>query len=147
MKHIVQSMLVTVLVLSASVQLSCAKSGTMTQAQLNRYKPLKANEGRALMSLEKAKLRDVHLAKPVKYFDIKSYEINYDELNYEGGWSFDMDAYKKLSSSERKKIRSAKPISSGSPFGATYFADSPMRSIYFTLLKKTIGPAGEKNVP
>jgi len=107
-----------------------AASNTLSATQLKKLKPLKKNEGRTLMSLSKAKLKDVHLAKNVKYFDIKSYEINFDKLKYSGGWSFDMEAYNKLSKREKKKIRSVKPIKSNTPFGAIYFADSPMKEIY-----------------
>ena len=124
----------TVLLLSLTMGIGSepvfAKPGILTQKQLERYKPLKANEGRALMSLKKAKLKDVHLAKPVKYFDIKSYEIIFDDLKYSGGWSFDRAAYNKLSDREKRRIRSVKPVKSNSPFGATYFADSPMKEIY-----------------
>ncbi len=123
-------MLLVLFLISVSTELIFAKSGTLTQKQLKRYKPLKANEGRKLKSLATAKLSDVHLAKPVKYFDIKSYEIVYDDLKYSGGWSFDMAAYHKLSSREKKKVRLAKPVKSNNPFGATYFVDSPMNEIY-----------------
>jgi len=99
--RIVQSMLMIVFILSVSVQLLCAKSNSLAQ----HYKPLKTNEGRNLMSLKKAMLRDVHLAKPVKYFDIKQYDR---DGKYITGWSFDMAAYKKLSNKEKKRIRSTR---------------------------------------
>lgn len=87
--------------LSASTQFTAAKSSIVT----NEYKPLKVNTGRKLMSLKKAMLSDVHLAKPVKYFDIKRYDAF---GKYIGGWSFDMAAFKKLSNKDKMKIRSAK---------------------------------------
>ncbi|MBA1419603.1 MAG: hypothetical protein FAF03_01750 [Epsilonproteobacteria bacterium] len=122
--------LLILVMMSASIEMTFAKSRTLTQKELQEYKPLKANEGRKLMPLSKAKLSDVHLVKAVKYFDIKSYEINYDDLIYTGGWSFDMAAYSRLSKYEKQKIRSVKPVKSKEPFGATYFLDSPMREIY-----------------
>ena len=82
-----------------------ASSSTLTQKELKRYKPLKVNEGRKLKSLKSAMLSDVNLPKQVKYFDIKQY----DEFGkYVTGWSFDMATYKKLSSKDKKKIRSVK---------------------------------------
>ncbi len=93
------------LIIGVSTKVTFAKSNTLTQKQLKRYKPLKINEGKALKSLKTAKLSDVNLAKPVKYFDIKQYDVS---GKYVTGWSFDMAAYKKLSSKEKKKIRSVK---------------------------------------
>jgi len=121
---------IIVLTVVTSCHILFAGSSTLTATQLKILKPLKKNEGRVLMSLSKAKLKDVHLAKPVKYFDIKSYEITSGGLKYSGGWSFDMEAYKMLSKSEQKKIRSVKPVKSNNPFGAIYFMDSPMKEIY-----------------
>lgn len=96
-KYLVRWILLVGLVFGVSVQ--------YVSAQSISYKPLKAHEDRKLMSLEKAMLRDVHLAKPVKYFDIKQYDR---DGKYVTGWSFDMAAYKKLSNKEKKKIRSAR---------------------------------------
>ena len=127
---IFKTLLLALIIIGAGTKITFAKSDTLTQKQLERYKPLKADEGRALMSLRKAKLSDVNLPKPVKYFDIKSYEIIFDNLKYTGGWSFDRVAYSKLSDREKRRIRSVKPVKSSSPFGATYFADSPMKEIY-----------------
>jgi len=130
---IVKVVLVVSLIISISSEFTFAKSSKLTEKQLKRYKPLKANEGRKLKSLKSAKLSDVHLAKPVKYFDIKRYEIGPDILtarSYVGGWSFDAKAYGKLSAKEKKDIRSQRPIKSIAPFGAKYFPDSPMKEIY-----------------
>jgi hypothetical protein len=121
--------LLALLVGSVSTEVTCAKSNTLTQKQLERYKPLKANEGRKLMSLTKAKLKDVHLAKHVKYFDIKQYD-NYKK--YVGGLSFDMTAYKNLSSKDKKKIRSARPVKPHDPFWKVYLLDG-VESGYYNL--------------
>ena len=132
MKTVKTVVLISVLCCAGSVSV-LAESHTLTMQELQHYKPLKKNEGKALPSLTKAKLSDVHLAKPVKYFDIKRYEITADPLtqkSYVGGWSFDRAAYSKLSNREKKKIRSERPLMSNNPFGATYFLDSPMKEIY-----------------
>ena len=89
------------LAISINMQYTYAKSGNLSQ----RYKPLKVNEGRKLTSLKQAMLKDVHLAKSVKYFDIKQYDSS---AKYVNGWSFDMAAYKRLSGREQKEIRSAR---------------------------------------
>ena len=94
-------MLLMALIFTMSTQYMVAASMTMVK----KYKPLKVNEGRKLFSLKQAMLDDVHLAKQVKYFDIKQYDAF---GKYVTGWSFDMAAYKKLSNKEKKKIRSVK---------------------------------------
>lgn len=130
---IFKTLLLVSLALSINVETLFAKSNTLSKKELEKYKPLKKNEGRKLQSLKSTMLSDVHLAKPVKYFDIKEYLVSPGAItrqDYEGGWSFDMAAYKKLTEKEKKKIRSVQPVKSNSPFGATYFADSPMKSIY-----------------
>lgn len=99
----------------------------LTQKQLNRYKPLKANEGKKIMSLSKAKLNDVHLAKPVKYFDIKQYDRG---GKYVTGWSFDMAAYKKLSNKDTKRIRSAKAQKPKSSFWKRSLNDGTFAGFY-----------------
>ena len=88
------------------MKVAFAKEDILTQKGLRHYTPLKANEGSKPASLKLAKLSDVHLAKAVKYFDIKQYDVS---GKYIGGWSFDMAAYKKLSMHDQKKIRSARP--------------------------------------
>ena len=103
--EILRKVLLFVLILSVSSHFIVARSSTLTQKELKRYKPLKVNEGRKLISLKRTMLCDVHLIKPVKYFDIKQYDVS---GKYVTGWSFDMAAYKKLSSKEKKKIRSVK---------------------------------------
>jgi hypothetical protein len=101
MKRTIKTILVMALAISVNMQYTYAKSGNLSQ----RYKPLKVNEGRKLISLKQTMLHDVHLAKEVKYFDIKQYDVS---GKYVTGWSFDMAAYRKLSSQEKKKIRSVK---------------------------------------
>ena len=62
-------------------------------------------------NLDKYTLKDFHLAKSVKYFDIKWYmqKKSTKKYTYGGGWAFDMEAYHKLSAREQKKIRSSFP--------------------------------------
>ena len=72
---------------------------------ITKIKPLKLNEGSKLISLKQTMLHDLHLVKEVKYFDIKQYDAS---GKYVTGWSFDMATYRKLSSQEKKKIRSVK---------------------------------------
>jgi len=102
------------LTVNVSTKVTFAKSNTLTQKQLKRYKPLKVNEGKALKSLKTAKLSDVNLAKPVKYFDIKYYHS--ENKIYKGGFSFDMNAWKKLSAKEKKKIQTQRFIHQGVSF-------------------------------
>lgn len=102
------------LIISVNTEFTFAKSNTLIQKQLKRYKPLKVNEGKALKSLIRAKLRDVHLSKPVKYFDIKYYHSN--NKVYKGGFSFDMNAWKNLSVKEKKKIQAQRPRIQGKSF-------------------------------
>ena len=131
--QIFKTLLLASLMLSVNIETLFAESNALSKKELEKYKPLKKNEGRKLKSLTTAKLSDMHLAKPVKYFDIKEYSIGPGAItrkSYEGGWSFDMAAYKKLTDKEKKKIRSVQPVMSNSPFGATYYPDSPMKSIY-----------------
>jgi len=114
MMKIFKIVLLALLMISVSTKVTFAKSGTLTQKQLKRYKPLKANEGRALKSLKKAKLSDVNLAKPVKYFDVKYYHS--ENKTYKGGFSFDMNAWKKLSAKEKKKIQTQHFVRQGVSF-------------------------------
>jgi len=93
------------LVLLVALMVTVSTQCIVAQSMTTKYKPLKVNEGRKLISLKQAMLHDVHLAKLVKYFDIKQYDVS---GKYVTGWSFDMAAYKKLSSKEKKKIRSVK---------------------------------------
>ncbi|BAF72974.1 hypothetical protein [Sulfurovum sp. NBC37-1] len=119
--------LLVLLIVSVSTKITFAKSGTLTQKQLKHYKPLKAKEGKVLKSLTDYMLSDVHLAKPVKYFDIKSYSLDKPysgKLSRSRGstaWSFDIKAYRKLSNKEKKEIASLHPASDG--FGTTYYID------------------------
>ena len=115
------------LIIGVSAKVTFAKSGTLTQKQFKRYKPLKAKEGKVLKSLTDYMLSDVHFVKSVKYFDIKRYSL---DKPYSGklirsrgdtAWSFDMNAYRKLSSKEKKEIASLRPASDG--FGTTYYGD------------------------
>jgi len=121
------------LFISVNMVLLAGTTNTLSKKELKKYKPLKKNEGRTLSDLNTAMLSDVHLSNPVKYFDIKEYSLSQGTIsskNYEGGWSFDMKSYKKLTNKETKEIRSVQPLMSNNPFGATYFVDSAMKSIY-----------------
>ncbi len=123
MMKIVRIVLVMLLVLSVNTQFSFARSGSLTQY----HKSLTANEGRKLMSLRKAMLHDVHLAEPVKYFDIKQYD---KDGQYVTGWSFDMAAYKKLSNKEKKRIHSAKVKKPGGSFWKLFMNDGAYAGFY-----------------
>jgi len=120
---IFEIVLVVMLMLSISTQFTVAKTSEMTK----KYKPLKDNTGRKLMSLKKALLNDVHLAKSVKYFDIKQYDR---DGKYVSGWSFDMAAYKKLSNKDKKKIRSAKAKKPESSFWKLSLNDGTFAGFY-----------------
>ena len=119
--------LMVLLTISVSTKVTFAKSNTLTQKQFKRYKPLKAKEGKVLKSLIDYMLSDFHLAKPVKYFDIKRYSLDKPysgQLSRSRGstaWSFDMKAYRKLSNKEKKEVASLRPASDG--FGTTYYVD------------------------
>lgn len=102
------------LMTGVSVEVLSAGSNTLSKKQLQKYIPLKANEGRKLKSLKLAKLGDVHLAKPVKYFDIKYYHS--ENKAYSGGFSFDMNTWKKLSLKEKKKIQTQHFVHQGESF-------------------------------
>jgi len=115
------------IVMSVSIVVSSAWSHTLSKEELKKYKPLKENEGRKLQSLKSAMLSDVHLAKPVKYFDIKQYDVS---GKYVGGWSFDMAAYKKLSNKDKKKIRSAKVKKPKSSFWRCSLNDGTFAGFY-----------------
>jgi len=98
MMKIVKIILLVALGVTVSTQ-------SITAQSITKIKPLKLNKGSKLISLEQTMLHDVHLAKQVKYFDIKQYDAS---GKYVTGWSFDMAAYRKLSTKEKKKIRSVK---------------------------------------
>ncbi len=127
MMKIFKMLLPALLIISVSTKVTFAKSGTLTQKQFKRYKPLKAKEGKALKSLTDYMLSDVHLVKPVKYFDIKQYDVS---GKYVTGWSFDMAAYKKLSSKEKKKIRSVKGKKPRDPFWKLSLNDGTFNGFY-----------------
>jgi len=124
---IIKVVLAGLLLISISPEITFAKSEIVTQKQLKQYKPLKEKAGKRLKSLTEYMLHDVHLAKPVKYFDIKSYSLDKPysgKLSRSRGstaWSFDMKAYRKLSNKEKKEIASLRPASDG--FGTTYYVD------------------------
>ncbi|WP_294955329.1 hypothetical protein [Sulfurovum sp.] len=124
---IVKIMLLAVLILGVQVENAHCRSHTMGKKQWQQYKPLKTNEGRKPASLKSAKLSDVHLAKAVKYFDIKQYNI-YGE--YIAGWSFDMAAYNKLSTNDKKKIRSARAKKPKHSFWKYSFNDGAVAGFY-----------------
>jgi len=115
------------LVLCMSAGVLSAGSHTVSKGQLQKYKPLKANEGRGLKSLRTAMLSDVHLAKRVKYFDIKQYDAAGD---YVSGWSFDRAAYQKLSSQDKIKIRSVKVQKPRSSFWKIFLNDATFAGFY-----------------
>ena len=115
------------LVLSVGMEVLSTRSHALSKVELKKFKPLKVNEGRPLKSLRSAMLSDVHLAKPVKYFDIKQYDVS---GKYIGGWSFDMAAYKKLSNKDKKKIRSSKAKKPKSSFWTTTLNDSISSGFY-----------------
>jgi len=124
---ICKTVLLIFLLISTSTKLVCARSDTLTQKELDHYKPLHSYKGMSLPSLKTVKLSDIHLAKPVKYFDIKQYDR---EGKYVTGWSFDMAAYKKLSSKEKKKIRSVKAVKSKSTFWRIHMNDGVFAGFY-----------------
>ena len=126
MKTVKTVVLISVLCCTGSVSV-LAKAHTLTKQELQHYKPLKKNEGKALPSLTKAKLSDVHLAKAVKYFDIKLYDAS---SKYVSGWSFDMSAYNKLSTKDKKKIRSARAKKPKNTFWKFSFVDGPLAGFY-----------------
>jgi len=115
------------LVLSVGMEVLSARSHALTQEELKKYKPLKAKEGKVLKSLTDYMLSDFHLAKPVKYFDIKRYSLDkpysgkLSRFRGDTAWSFDMKAYRKLSNKEKKEVASLRPASDG--FGTTYYVD------------------------
>jgi len=119
--------LLALVTITVSTKVTFAKSGTLTHKQLKDYKPLKAKEGKILKSLTDYMLHDFHLAKPVKYFDIKSYSLDkpysgkLSRSRGDNAWSFDMNAYRRLSNKEKKEIASLSPASKG--FGTTYYGD------------------------
>ncbi|SFV61981.1 hypothetical protein MNB_SV-10-196 [hydrothermal vent metagenome] len=123
----VKIILLAVLTLGVQVENVQCRSKIMGKKQLQQYKPLKVNEGRKPASLKLAKLSDVHLAKAVKYFDIKQYDAS---GRYIGGWSFDMAAYKKLSGKDKKKIRSARAKKPKNTFWKLFFADGTFAGFY-----------------
>ena len=118
---------VVLLVLVTIILSSSAKSETLTQTQLKYYKPLKVNEGRKLISLKHAILDDIHLAKFVKYFDVKQYDVS---GKYVTGWSFDMEAYTRLSNNEKKKIRSVKGKEPKDSFWKLFLNDGTFHGFY-----------------
>ena len=119
--------LLVLLIVGVSLNNGMAGSPTYTQKELQKYKPLKKNEGLRLSSLKTAKLDDVHLAKAVKYFDIKQYDAS---SKYVSGWSFDMAAYNKLSSKDKKKIRSVRAKKPKNTFWKFSFVDGPLAGFY-----------------
>jgi len=118
---------IVLLVLVTIILSSSAKSETLTQTQLKYYKPLKVNEGRKLISLKHAILDDIHLAKFVKYFDVKQYDVS---GKYVTGWSFDMEAYTRLSNNEKKKIRSVKGKEPKDSFWKLFLNDGTFHGFY-----------------
>ena len=120
-------MLQVSLMIVANIVVISAGSHTIGKKQWQQYKPLKVNEGRKPISLKLAKLSDTNLAKTVKYFDIKQYDIS---GKYVGGWSFDMAAYKKLSTNDKKKIRSAMAKKPKHSFWKYSFNDGAVAGFY-----------------
>jgi len=115
MMKIFKIVLLALVTITVSTNVTFAKSGTLSQKQLKRYKPLTINEGKPLKLLKTAKLGDVNLAKPIKYFDIRYYHS--DTKEYWRGYSFDMNAWENLSVKEKKKIQTQRPVNQGISFG------------------------------
>ena len=63
------------LVLLVALMITVSTQCIVAQSMTTKYKPLKVNEGRKLISLKQSMLHDVYLAKLVKYFDIKQYDV------------------------------------------------------------------------
>ena len=124
--QIFKIVLLLLLMTGISVDILSAGSTTLSKKQLQKYKPLKINQGKLLKSLKTAKLSDIHLAKYVKYFDIRHYIGG----TYDTGWSFDMVAYSKLTKREKKKIGSVKLIKPRSGFWSTSFMDGGTSGYY-----------------
>ena len=119
--------LLGLLMTGVSVEALSARSNTLSKKQLQKYQPLKINQGKSLKSLKTAKLGDVHLAKPVKYFDIRHY---YADGAYDTGYSFDMAAYNKFTKKEKKKMVSVRLIKPRSGFWSTSFMDGGTSGYY-----------------
>ncbi len=120
--------LLVLLIIGTSTKVTFAKFSTLSVQELKRYKPLKAHEGKSLPSLTTAKLSNLNLAKPVKYFDIRGYDT---WGKYTGGWSFDMLAFKKLSRKEQKKLNSIKITKKNYAIAYTYLQDSTLVDSYY----------------
>ncbi|HHH37356.1 MAG TPA: hypothetical protein ENK77_01925 [Epsilonproteobacteria bacterium] len=115
------------IVVSTSIEVLAVGSHASGKKELQKYKPLKKNEGKKLKSLKLAMLSDVHLAKPVKYFDIRQYDTG---GKYETGYSFDMSAYGKLTGREKKKIDSVRLVKPRNSFWKRYFISGELAGYY-----------------
>jgi len=67
-------------------------------------KPLSLTEGTKLKNLKRYKLRDFHLKKKVRYFDLRQYYTT-KGYPYMRGWAFDQQAYNKLPSNLRNILQ------------------------------------------
>jgi len=63
-------------------------------------KPLSLTEGKKLKNLKQYNLKDFHLKKKVRYFDLRQYYTS-KGYPYMRGWAFDQQAYNKLPSNLR----------------------------------------------
>ncbi len=71
--------------------------GGLLYAQNN---PLSLTEGKKLKNLKNYRLKDFHLKKKVRYFDLRQYYTT-KGYPYMRGWAFDQQAYNKLPSNLR----------------------------------------------
>jgi len=77
-------------------------SSIVTQA-----KALSLTEGKVLKNLKRYRLKDFHLKKRVKYFDLRQY-YNKKGYPYMRGWAFDQKAYNKLPSNQKSLLKNRK---------------------------------------
>jgi len=76
--------------------------GGLLYAQNN---PLSLTEGKKLKNLKNYRLKDFHLKKKVRYFDLRQY-YTIKGYPYMRGWAFDQQAYNKLPSNLRNILAS-----------------------------------------
>ena len=99
------------------------------------YKPLKINEGKKLPLLSMAKLKDINLAKSIKYFTLcfndvdNNGNIKVKSIAPSKGYSFDNSSWEKLSQVEQKSILSQKPIAKYPLFATNSTQDGRVLSI------------------
>ena len=69
-----------------------------------KTKPLSLTEGKKLKNLKSYRLKDFHLKKKVRYFDLRQYYTT-KGYPYMRGWAFDQQAYNKLPSNLRRILQ------------------------------------------